>query len=110
MSANELKRGDTWVRTFQFRNNGVPVDLSGCTARFQVRQSGKGVLIASGSTETGEVQVDAVEGNIHVRIPSSQTADAPLCVCFAELEVTWPDSTVQSTPAHSMRVVADVVR
>lgn len=53
---------------------GDPVDLSGCSARMQIRAGyGKPVLVEVTTETAGEIELGGVNGSIHVTIPAGKT-------------------------------------
>jgi hypothetical protein len=80
-------KGDTFIRNCTFRNKAtqVPVDLTGCTI------SG----IAASLPMTCAI-VDAVNGKLSFRLSSSQTNAIGKGINKIEVQVTYPDSTVQT--------------
>lgn len=104
-----LKRGDTWSTTWTWaQSTGDPVDLTGCTARLQVRDRRTKELLASASTTTGELTITPATGVVSCTIDPDVTKDFPIKTCAVDLELTYSDGTVQSTDTVYLVVVEDV--
>jgi hypothetical protein len=100
-----IKRGDTWNQSFEWKQGsetGDPVDLTGCTARCHVRDRAD-TLIAD---VTDYLTVYGLAGSVDLtRVP---TEDFPVAKLQFDIELTWPDGTVQSTETMTLRVLEDV--
>lgn len=102
-----LKRGDTWNQVFLWKQGsetGDPVDLTGCTARCQIRNRAGTLLLDC----TPYLTVDGANGAVSVLVPASETAGLPIGKLFFDIELTFPDGTVQSTETVMLRVLEDV--
>lgn len=78
------------------QSDGTPVDLTGCTARMQIRTL-DGRLLLDLSTPPGSgLVIDGPAGVIHRRITAGQTALLPIDGGLYDLEITplsGPDDT-----------------
>ena len=102
-----VKRGDTWVWTFVYRDStGTPMDLSGSSVRMHAR-SAKGTLVIQVSDGSGIV-LDPLEGEATVRIEPVETQLIGPGKYDADIEVTWSDGTVQSSATFIIQVLADI--
>ncbi|GAB4483861.1 MAG: hypothetical protein OHK0044_33290 [Burkholderiaceae bacterium] len=107
--AVRLVRGDTWTRAWELRDaNDAPIDLSGATARLQVRDEADAVLI-SASTSDGRLTITPGAGRIDMRVPFAATALAPGSYRY-DLEVTHADGTRRTYEQETLVVLADVAR
>ena len=100
-----IKRGDTWSQSFEWRQGsetGDPVDLTGCTARCHVRDRAD-TLIAD---VTDYLTVDGPAGTVDLALVPTETF--PVAKLQFDIELTWPDGTVQSTETMTLRVIEDV--
>lgn len=103
----QLKRGDTWVQTFSWKQGnetGIPVDLSGCTARLHIRDKQRRLLIDASPFLT----IQGTEGVVTVEVPASLTRALPIGPCFFDIEITFADGTVRSTETMSLSVAEDI--
>lgn len=105
MATFTVKRGDTWVQAFDYKQEsetGDPVNLTHCSARLQVRaQSG---VLALDCTDA--LTIDAVAGRVSVRklVP----ATIPIGQYVFDLEMTFSDGRVQSTVTQTLKILPDV--
>lgn len=107
--AVRLVRGDTWTRAWELRDaNDAPIDLTGATARLQVRDDADAVVIAA-STADGRLTITPGAGRIDMRVPYAATAIAPGGYRF-DLEVTHADGTRRTYEQDTLVVLADVAR
>lgn len=106
-----LKRGDTLELEFQWLDGtGFPVDLTGCTARLQMRnRAGNEVLECTCGSSDG-LEIVTAEGKVRWREEASSTASFSLGTYYFDLEVTFPDSTVRSTETVQLIVETDITR
>jgi hypothetical protein len=99
-----VKRGDTWRFQFTWKSNNEPIDLSGCTGAMQVRVKRTGALVATASL----VEIDGPTGTVNVTFNASSTANAPLGFVETDLQITYPDNTVQSSDTMQFTVEEDI--
>ena len=106
-----LKRGDTLDLEFQWLDgDGLPVDLTGCTARLQMRnRAGNEVLECTCGSSDG-LEIVTAEGKVRWREEASSTASFSPGTYYFDLEVTFPDSTVRSTETVQLIVEMDITR
>ena len=102
-----IKRGDTWSQTFAWKQGsetGDPVDLTGCTARCQVRDRADALILDGSEFLT----VSGVEGTVAILVPASETEAFHVAKLQFDIELTFPNGTVQSTETMILRVLEDV--
>lgn len=104
-----VKRGDTWLQIFKWRSGTKVIDLIGCSAKLQLRNSSDG-LVLSVSSSTGELEIDGAAGNISLRVEADVMGAIAPGNYSADLEVTFSDSTVMSTPTFTVEIIKDVTR
>lgn len=98
------RRNADFIEEYSFSEDNVPVDLTGCSARMQLRLYGNApgsplIDLATVSTDVQGVKfVDRVNGLIQVKINQANLAGLPARVStdsrssFAyDLRITWPD-------------------
>ena len=110
MSTLTIKRGDTWAQRFEWVDNGTPVDLTGCTANMQLRINTESEVVLDLSSTTGGLTIDEANGYIYLRVEAAQTSQLFPITYVADIQVTFPDGTVQSTSNFSLVVTPDVTR
>ena len=100
-------RGDTWKRTWVLKDaNGVPLDLSGCRARLQVRDR-DGLLRAEASTTAGRLILTPLAGRIDMVMPADAMGLTPGAYRF-DLEVVFLDGTVTTYETAQLNLLEDV--
>ena len=109
MKLSPFKRGDTWRLTFAWKNNGTPIDLSGCTAKMQIRKKQSGILLAEITDEDG-ITITGETGEVDVAFPSVVTADVEVGIHETNLQITFESGEVQSSDAIDIPVVEAVTR
>ena len=86
-----MSRGATFHRVLRFKQNGEPVDLSGYTAKSQVRVCPDGgELIAE-----MEATVTALSGRVDLVIPASVSAEFESGVYAWDIKLTSPYTVVE---------------
>ena len=108
MSILTIKRGDTWKVTFTYKQpDGSPLDLTGCSARLQVRSKSNGELLLSADTTLGGLTLTPAEGLLTL---TAATDDLPVGSHEFDLEMTYADGSIQSTDTMILKVLADISR
>lgn len=103
-----VKRGDTWKFQFAWKSNNTPVDLTDCSALMQVRVKRTGELVASATTADDSITIDGPTGIVNVAFLDTQ--DAPVGTHEADLQITFPDGTIQSSSTIQLVVEEDISR
>lgn len=98
-----VKNGDTWTFSFVWSNNNSPIDLSGCTAKMQVRDRA-GTLFATATSTAGEISINGPTGTVTVAFPATTTATVPAGQYLSDLQITFTNGTVQSSSTVSIVV------
>lgn len=70
---------------------GVPIDLTGCTARMQIRST-SGDVIFDATTENNKITLTPLEGGISVKMTSAETDAITVSSGKYDLEVEFPVS------------------
>lgn len=106
-----LKRGDTLELEFQWLDgDGIPVDLTDCTARLQTRNRAGNEVIERTCSSSDGLEIVTAEGKVRWREEASSTASFSPGTYYFDLEVTFPDSTVRSTETVQLNVETDITR
>jgi hypothetical protein len=98
-----VKNGDTWNFSFVWSNNNTPINLTGCTAKMQIRDK-DGVLAATAST----IAIVGSTGTVNVTFSAAVTALVPAGTYKSDLQVTFTDGTVQSSSTVIITVEAGI--
>ena len=102
-----VKNGDTWKFSFVWSNNNTPIDLTGCTAKMQIRDSA-GVLVAPIAPATTTITITGSTGTVLVVFPAATTASVAAGSYKSDLQITFPDGTVQSSSTVIITVEAGI--
>ena len=106
-----VKRGDTWSFTFTWQNNNIPTNLTGCTAKMQIRAPKIGVLLAEASTVNSTISITGTTGTVVVNFPAAVTALVDSGTYESDLQVTFPvTGVVQSSSTFQIIVQEDITR
>lgn len=105
-----MTRGDTWTLTVTYQDStGAAVDLSGASARFQIRisQDSSTTLLALASP--GDITLNA-SGEIAVTASAAATAALDFSRAWYDLELTLVDGTVKTLIIGNIDLTKDVSR
>jgi len=106
MTANTLKRGDSWRVTWQLLDvNNQPIDLTGSSVRLNLRDRNMG-LVVSANQSNGKISINAGTGTISLAVPYSEM-DIPLGAYIWDLEVTFSNGVRQTVDEGRLFVVQD---
>lgn len=118
--AIRIKRGDTWIQVFQWRQGTTPVNLTGCTASLQVRKKSAPAgseAVLTATTATGELKIDGPDGNIQLRVNAPTMRLMSPGTYDVDLEVTFPGDSevpdseiVRSTDTFEIEIIKDITR
>lgn len=82
------EQGATFQRNLLWQSNGVPTDLTGYTARMQVRTDyASTAIIVELTTENNRISLGGVAGTIALTIPATITAALTPAVYVYDLEL-----------------------
>ena len=110
-----IYQGATFKHSFQWKygetaETAQPVDLTGATARAQIRkQYSSSTPYVSFTSADGEITLDA-QGNIEVSVGPEKTALAPAGGAVWDLEIEWLDGDVCRLLQGKVTVSPEVTR
>lgn len=109
-----IYKGSTFVKTIQWKTGdpAVAVDLTGCTARMQVRKNpSDSVILESLTTSNGKLVItEPTNGKLEIRIPAdTSTAYTFLCGVY-DLEIVFANGTVTRIIEGDFVAVPEVTR
>jgi hypothetical protein len=117
MAAAKIKlsidQGATFTKTVTWKTGkpAQPVDLTGCTARMQVRESiDADAVLLSLSTTDGRIALGGAAGTISLRVEAEETAAITWKAGVYDLEVEFADGTVRRLLSGSVSVSPEVTR
>jgi len=111
MNTRYIKRGDTWseIITWVDEETGTPIDITDAEIRTQLRDKKSGELAVSAGTDTGEITItDAVNGVATQRVEASVMEGVAPRKYSCDIEITYSDGYVQSTPTFIVVVEEDI--
>lgn len=108
----KLRQGSTFAPaplTYTYDEAGlVPIDLTGYTARMQIRDVDSNALLHSLTTEDGGLTLGGAAGTIALSISATDTAAFEWTTGKYDLELVAPSGFVTSLLAGSVVVTAEV--
>jgi hypothetical protein len=105
--AVKLYRGDTWTRTWLLqRQDRTPIDLTGATARLQVRDT-SGNLMLEASTVNGKITITPAEGRIDMVIPYDAMI-MPIGKYRYDLEITYANGVRRTYDSNLIEILEDI--
>jgi hypothetical protein len=107
----EIHQGATFSLGFAYLDPaGVPIDLTGWTARMQVRDRVGGKVLADLSTENGSITIDPLVGRLQVTIARTVTRQMPTGLAIYDLFIVSPDDFAIKFLEGEVKVVGSVTR
>jgi len=107
-----LVRGDTWTQAFLYESpEDTPVDLTGYTARLQIRanKTSTGDPLLSATSAAGLISLDG-SGNIVLNVPAATTAALDFNQARYDLEITSAGGIVTTLLEGNITLIKDVTR
>lgn len=106
-----LKRGDSWRDPCTVKAAGLPADLTGVLIRAQLRDPETEEVVLELSEATGYLIVtDAGAGTFLIDVPASVTNTLSLTSYLADIEFTFADGFVRSSPTFKVKFTRDITR
>jgi hypothetical protein len=109
-----IRQGETFDKTVTWKagSPAAAVDLTGCTARADVRaKPGAAVVLLSMTTENGRIVLGDAAGTIRILLSAAITAEMAVTRgAVWDLEIVYPDDTVRPLLAGSVSVTQEVTR
>jgi hypothetical protein len=110
----EIYKGSTFVKIIQWKT-GVPavaVNLTGCTARMQIRRTVTDTTILDAlTTENLRLEIhDALNGKFKIVIPSGVSTAYTFSSAAYDLEIVFADGTVTRVIEGSLTAAPEVTR
>jgi hypothetical protein len=102
----DLIRGDTWTRAWELKNAaGAPIDLTGVSARLQVR-SPSGSMLLEASTANGFLTLTPLLGRVDMAVAYTDTNISPGNYKF-DLEITHTNGVRKTYEQDVLKVSGD---
>ena len=111
-----IYQGQTLGKKFKWRigksaDDSVPVDLTGCTARLQVRERvASDTALLELTTENGGLILGGANGTITLHMSAAETAGIEWRRGVYDLEIAFPDGTVIRRLQGRVTVSPEVTR
>jgi hypothetical protein len=110
----EIYKGSTFVKVLQWKTGATPVavNLTGCTARMQIRKSvNDTVVLDTLTTENGKIQIhDAVNGKFKIIIAAEVSSAYTFTSAVYDLELVFTDGTVTRVIEGCFTAAPEVTR
>lgn len=109
-------RGDTFRYEFALKQkvNGVwvPIDVTGCIARWQLRDGADDEVLIDAISSTGNayIDIDGPEGSFVLTVEPDVTEALDFAKAVHDFEIEWPDGTVETRFHGSCCLHKDVTR
>lgn len=93
------------------RSAGIPRDLTGCTARMQIRPTrASSTVLLELTTENDRLVLGGTAGTIELSVSFEDTAALTFDHAVYDLEVVFPDTTVQRVMHGTVHNSKEVTR
>lgn len=87
----EVIQGDTFVLDITYRDSSKnPVNMTGYTATFKVKDSPSGKVTCAVATTNDGIEIDELNGKVHVELTSEQTKKFTIPKAAYQLQITSP--------------------
>lgn len=106
----KIRQGATVSLPLTWSDANGPIDMTGYTARMQIRDAVDGSLLHELTTENGGLSISPNDGEVTVSIAAADTAAFSWTEGLYDIELIAPDTTVLSWVAGSFRVVPEQTR
>jgi hypothetical protein len=107
-----IEQGATYRHTMYWKDgSNVPIDLTGCAARMQIRATvDSSVVICELSTTNGRIIITGLLGQLDLLVPSTVTKLVKPVSAVYDLEVTFSNGDVVRLIEGAVIVKAEVTR
>jgi hypothetical protein len=108
-----IYQGSTFLKTLTWKTGepAAPVDLTGCSARMQVRQPlDSSVVLLELTTGNGRIALGGAAGTVELSMTAADTAALTWPYGVYDLEIVHPGGDVRRLLAGKVKVVLEVTR
>lgn len=110
----QIVQGETLAKTFNWKAGSptpTPVDLTGCTARMQIRAKvGAVAPLLELTTENGRIALGGVAGTVQLNLTATETSAINWVSGVYDLEIVYLDGRVRRLISGSVVVSPGVTR
>jgi hypothetical protein len=110
----EVYKGSTFVKVIQWKTGepATAVNLTGCTARMQIRKSvNDSVILDTLTTENFKLQIhDPLNGKFKIIIHANVSTAYTFVSAVYDLEIVFPDGTVIRVIEGCLNAIPEVTR
>lgn len=100
---------ETWVWRTGTESSNTPVNLTGCTAKAQIRDKlGSQTVLLDLTTENGRIELGGIAGSIRIIITDEDTALINWTTGVYDLFIYFPDGTAVPRMAGTVTVTKGV--
>lgn len=103
----DVYAGDTYTFTITYKENSVGVDLTGTTLASSIATAA-GETATTTMTVTAAADQTANPGQMNVTLPAANSDLLTGASYVYDIEVTWPDTSVQTILRGTITVTQDV--
>ena len=106
-----VEAGATFVVIFKWLSSGAPVNLTGATAKLQVRETSKSsAVLFEASTANGKLSIAAALGEITLTITATESTAFAWTFGKYDLEVTNASGTIHRLVRGTVSISAEVTK
>lgn len=111
-----IYQGATFRKSWTWKSGAsaaeaVPVDLTGCTGRAQLRATVESdAVLLEMTTENGRIALGGAAGTVDLDVADEVTAALPAGKARWDLEIVWPNGDVTRLFSGPVTVSAEVTR
>ena len=110
----EIYKGSTFVKSIQWKTGtpAVAVNLTGCTARMQIRKAVNDTTVLDTlTTENSRLEIhEALNGKFKIIIPAGTSSAYTFTSAVYDLEIIFTDNTVVRVIEGCLSAVPEVTR
>ncbi len=107
-----IEQGATFTLSIVWKDDeGVPIDISDCEARMQIRRTYDSDPIISLTTESdGGIVLGGVTGSVDVEVDAETTENVEIRRGLYDLEIVFPDDVVVRLIQGSVEISREVTK
>lgn len=106
----KIEQGSTFVEVLTWRVGQTPVDLTGFTAKMQLRNDINSGVLLELTTENGRIALGGTAGTITINLPAADTALLTFEKAVYDLQLISPDNVVTRLLKGHVTIDPEVTR